>query len=325
LSATQTVQAEALLVDLAKRVTPDEVIKAAGKVAEEVDPVNAGETEAARLTRQREAAWRDRNLSWGVREGSLTFHGSLPIVEGTAFTTLIQAYANQAKRNSLDAQDPEAESVQPWQARADALVSLVADMNQHRGAPTLGGDRPTVIVTLDYGQLLAQAGHAGVLPDGAALSAGDLRRLCCDANLIPAVLGAASEPLDVGRASRFVTPAIRKALILRDKHCAFPKCDTAAVDCDAHHIKEWWAGGATALDNLVLMCPSHHALVEPDKNHHRDQWAVTIGTDGHPVFKPPDRYPDRRPMRNTSAPPIPADPPGDETGKLSRTKLATAA
>jgi len=127
-------------------------------------------------------------------------------------------------------------------------------------------------------------------PDNAPLSAGDLRRLCCDANLVPAVLGADSEPLDIGRAGRFVTPPIRKALTLRDKHCAFPRCDTPAIRCDAHHLVPWWDGGPTTMSNLVLLCPEHHGLIEPDRNASRDQWQVHINSDGHPVFTPPGRF-----------------------------------
>jgi len=144
-----------------------------------------------------------------------------------------------------------------------------------------------------------------LLPDGRELSAGELRRLCCDANLIPAVLGARSEPLDVGRAQRLVTPAIRRALTLRDQHCAFPSCDTPASRCDAHHITPWRDGGPTALGNLVLLCPHHHGLVEPDPFSSRDQWQVSIHTDGYPVFRPPARYPTPGLTRNANAPPLP--------------------
>jgi len=175
-------------------------------------------------------------------------------------------------------------------AGPDALIQLANNAQAGRPAPTLAGDRPVINVTLDYHKLQAGAFDAGILPDGTPLSAGDLRRLCCDANLIPAVLGGASQPLDIGRGERFVTPTIRKALTLRDKHCAFPNCDTPAIRCDAHHLVPWWDGGATALHNLVLLCPEHHGLIEPDKNTTRDQWKIHIHDDGHPIFTPPGRY-----------------------------------
>nr|WP_231980412.1 HNH endonuclease signature motif containing protein [Tessaracoccus coleopterorum] len=62
--------------------------------------------------------------------------------------------------------------------------------------------------------------------------------------------------MDVGRDHRLVTKAIRAALTQRDKGCAFPLCDAPASACEAHHIRPWWAGGRTSIDNMVLLCPT---------------------------------------------------------------------
>ena len=296
-TTAQTRQAETLLVDLAERHTPDDVVKEAARVARQVDPVDADDYEKARLARERAMAWQARSLSFNRDQGSLTFHGSLPKVEGEMFRTLIDAWAQQTRRDDIDTNTPPAEQPTPLQRRADALLALIQAAQTGGRAPTLAGDRPVITITLDYHKLIAQAADAGVLPDGAPLSASDLRRLACDANLIPAVLGAESEPLDIGRANRFVTPALRKALTLRDKHCAHPNCDKPAHLCDAHHIVPWWDGGPTNLNNLVLLCPYHHGLIEPDKYGGRDQWTIKIH-DGHPIFKPPRRHPDRTASRD---------------------------
>ena len=286
----QTHQAEVMLVDLASRSTPDRVLRAVPTIVERLTPGDAENLEARRLTREREAAWRDRSLSWSRDRGSLVFKGSLPVLEGEAFTTLVTAYAQQARRTALDTNDPLAGQTTTVQRHADALVRLVEDAGHHTAAPTLAGDRPVVTVTLDYHKLIAGATGAGLLPSGHPLSTGDLRRVCCDATLIPVVLGSPTEPLAVGRSTRLVPPEIRKALTIRDTHCTFPTCDTPATHCDAHHVIPWWQGGPTSLDNLVLLCPHHHALVEPDKHATRDQWVVTIPPGGHPVFTPPMRY-----------------------------------
>jgi hypothetical protein len=119
-----------------------------------------------------------------------------------------------------------------------------------------------------------------VTETGVPISAGWARRLACDATVIPIVLGSNSEPLDVGRATRLIPPAMRRALIARDKGCAFPGCRRPPRWCDAHHIKHWSDGGETSLINLVLLCGYHHDVI-----HHSD-WTVTI-TDGRPVFTPP--------------------------------------
>jgi hypothetical protein len=80
-----------------------------------------------------------------------------------------------------------------------------------------------------------------------------VRRWACDAEIVPVVLGSKSEPLDVGRLSRTVTDAIRRALNLRDGGCAFPGCSRRPRRCHAHHIRHWLDHGPTCLDNLVLL------------------------------------------------------------------------
>lgn len=128
---------------------------------------------------------------------------------------------------------------------------------------------------------------------GEPIDPGTLRRWLCDADLLPIVLGGASEILDVGRAQRCVTPGIRAALETRDGGCVFPGCDKPSRDCHAHHIKPWWAGGGTALPNLVLLCPHHHGIVEPSRGPDADRWQVRIA-DNVPEVLPPRRVDSHR-------------------------------
>lgn len=157
-------------------------------------------------------------------------------------------------------------------------------------APRVAGDRPRVVVTLDFGLLAQQAEQAGVLVDGTKVTAGELRRLLCDADIVPVVLGGSSEVLDAGRAQRLVTPEIRRALGLRDGGCVFPGCGAPEVVCEAHHIAPWWAGGETVVSNLVLLCTHHHGTVEPLRffsGKGPPRWRVRIAADGLPEFLPP--------------------------------------
>jgi Domain of unknown function (DUF222)/HNH endonuclease len=96
------------------------------------------------------------------------------------------------------------------------------------------------------------------------------RRLACDSSLLPIVLGAASEPLDMGRQRRLVTPAIRRALNVRDGGCRFPGCDRPATWCDAHHLLSSVDGGPTSVDNMILLCRRHHVLI------HEHGWAIHL-------------------------------------------------
>jgi hypothetical protein len=94
------------------------------------------------------------------------------------------------------------------------------------------------------------------------------------------VLGSHGEVLDVGRTQRLVTPAIWKALALRDRHCRFPGCRRMPLACDAHHLQHWADDGPTSLDNLVLLCRGHHTLI------HASPWYVRLDPiTRQPVFR----------------------------------------
>lgn len=179
------------------------------------------------------------------------------------------------------------------QRLADALVDAAEHLLAHGGLPTTGGERPQLIVTVDHRTLLTGLGPS-VTDDGTDLRVEDLRRLACDAVIVPAVLGTASQPLDLGRTARTATATQRRALTLRDGGCAFPGCDRPPSWCQAHHIRHWAILGPTDLANLVLLCGHHHRVL------HRDSWHIDPPVDGiRPLFTPPpwiDTH--QRPRRN---------------------------
>ena len=158
----------------------------------------------------------------------------MPMVPVTAVSASPAAPAVDDQNGDLvhdprDPRDPRDHGARLW----DALITtaqhgLDTDLPpESHGAPT------RLLVTVGLQELttgLAQSAVTGTVRigrtgEGTELSAATIRRLACDAELIPAVLDAHGAPLDVGRASRLVTSAIWVALILRDRHCAFPGCD----------------------------------------------------------------------------------------------------
>ena len=148
-------------------------------------------------------------------------------------------------------------------------------------SPQVRGEPVHVAVGVGLAALQGVPGSPpATLGNGTPISIGATRRLACDAKLIPIVLGAASEPLDIGRISRLIPTAIRRAVTARDGGCAFPGCDRPPHMCDAHHIVFWADGGETALCNLCLLCGHHHDTV------HHHGWHITI-TNGLPWFIPP--------------------------------------
>jgi hypothetical protein len=174
----------------------------------------------------------------------------------------------------------------------DALAELVKLAADADGMPTEGGAKPHIAVTVPFETLKTGLGEA--LLDGAGyLNAAEARRLACDANIIPVVLGGKSEPIDVAVPSYTVPARMRRAIVLRDRGCAFPDCERTAPTCDSHHITPWTDGGETRQSNLVLLCGRHHRLI------HNSDWEAAI-VNGYPEFTPP-AYIDsqRRPRRNT--------------------------
>jgi len=119
------------------------------------------------------------------------------------------------------------------------------------------------------------------LHDGTALCGETLLRLACDAGLVMAKTDDKGDVLDVGRLSRTTTPAIGRALTMRDGHCQFPGCTHSAF-VEAHHLEHWAQGGETKLDNLTLLCAAHHERV------HEGGFGLARADDGQLVFTDPD-------------------------------------
>ena len=148
----------------------------------------------------------------------------------------------------------------PQQRRADALVDLCRDYLDHGNTPTQGGEKPHVTLVVSLEALETRAGKPCELDETGVITAQAARRLACDAGISRIITKGQSEPLDVGRRTRTIPPAIRRALNLRDGGCVAKSCDRPVRWCDAHHIIHWLDGGITALINLILLCRRHHRL-----------------------------------------------------------------
>jgi hypothetical protein len=176
------------------------------------------------------------------------------------------------------------------QKRADALVAM-ADLAMGAlaadGKPACAADKYQVLVHIEANRnedVSAETfqhrrctleNEACVFP----LAATAARRLACDATLVTVLEDKAGSVLNVGRRTRAIPPAIRRALTLRDHGCCFPGCcETRFVD--AHHIHHWCDGGVTSLDNLVLLCRHHHGLL------HQERFAIVKGTEGLEFVRP---------------------------------------
>ncbi len=202
------------------------------------------------------------NIDATGSQGSSDAIGSAPSsAEMIVVTTLDNLRRSQDCPGANEGADARASSVVSGPSATPAH-SLRASRDElcegvRAGSPGEGASRSAAATTATT-DLLSIAGAAAITENATALTAADLRRIACDARVIPIVMGGASEVLDVGRATRTVPAAIRRALIARDQGCVWPGCDRAAVHCDAHHIEHWVHNGPTSLDNLALLCHSHH-------------------------------------------------------------------
>jgi hypothetical protein len=139
------------------------------------------------------------------------------------------------------------------------------------GAEGAAGSAAALHVSIAFDRSAADDRGGEVLgstASGVLLSPQVLRRVACDAALVPYVLGSAGEDLDLGRVVRLFTRAQRRRLWRRDRGCPYPGCTAPASWARAHHVRHWADGGASDLDNAALLCQRHHTVV-----HHRRLWA----------------------------------------------------
>ena len=176
---------------------------------------------------------------------------------------------------------PEDSARRSWSPSTTATCS--ARLDEHRDGPAAPAQRPADGPA---------PGRTGTLLFTGPVTASTARKIACDADIIPVLLGGEGRILDIGRASRIFPPHIRKALTARDQGCAFPGCTIPAPWCEAHHITYWSRGGTTGTDNGTLLCSHHHHLI------HKEQWTIQLRT-GIPWFIPPPHLdPRQRPRRN---------------------------
>jgi hypothetical protein len=202
-----------------------------------------------------------RWVRWSEEDdGSLLITARLPAEDGAVVLKALEAAADQLETGGEGA-SAEASAPPPParpQRRADAVV-LLADSFLAHGPEARRGDRYQVVVHVDAEAIGGHGDGRLELEDGTPLAPETARRLACDAAIVP-VLERGGRPLSVGRKTRAIPAALRRALAGRDRCCRFPGCCEHHF-VDAHHVEHWAHGGQTSLTNLVLLCRFHHRLL----------------------------------------------------------------
>jgi hypothetical protein len=220
--------------------------------------------------------------------------GDLDPETGETLLTALRAILDAESRSGTD------DKRTPAQRRADALGEICRQWLDRSDRPQVGGERPHVTVTVGVNALRHLSPPADRGPAPRAASADDrasmsaefdhtgpvqpevAKTLACDASITRVMMAGPSDPLDVGRRTPVVSPAMRRAVIVRDRECRFPSCGRPHTWCDAHHVVHWADGGPTAVANLVLLCRRHHRMV-----HERGGFRLGL-EDGRPVFRRPN-------------------------------------
>ncbi|HEX7745165.1 MAG TPA: DUF222 domain-containing protein [Micromonosporaceae bacterium] len=273
-----------LLLDWAAQFDPPVLQRLGERILFHVAPEIAADAERRLLAAAEERAERHRHVTLSaLPDGRVRLTGSLDSEAAALFRAAIEPLC--APTGADDGRSP-------GQRRHDALADICRLALRTGDLPDHGGDVTQVVVTTSFEPLVGRLA-AGSLDTGLRLAPETVRRLACDANILPAVLGGNGQVLDLGRQRRLIAGPLRRALVLRDRGCAFPGCDRPPRWAEGHHIVHWADGGETSLRNSVLLCRAHHRQI------HHHGWSVRLANDGRPEFLPPAWLdPEQRPRRN---------------------------
>ena len=253
---------EQALVEKAQHMSPSSLRRAARRALGAIEPdqavVDAHENDL--LVDEEAKALSRASLSFHDNaDGTVTGRFTLPTLQGHLLRKVIESMT-APRRGRLGAS--RAHTGVPadtdWDhARGTAFAELVEHLpTDHLHSPTAA----TLIVTIDEGSLRDRLKAAG-LDTGDKISAGEARRLACNAGIVPAVLGRQSLPLDLGRKARLYTDTQRTALAVTHQSCAADGCERPYAWCELHHREPWKQGGRTDLADAVPLCHFHHRRI----------------------------------------------------------------
>jgi hypothetical protein len=283
LTRVEDVADEAGLVELARAAS-----------ASQLERIVRGYRSCLAVEEGEQRLYAERSLSWRYDDdGALVLHGRFAPEQGALLVQALESARDALGPPPRETEDVSAETlprhdVTRVRARnADALMAVAEASLEETGNST-SADRYQVVVHVDAEALQrpapdndAAAGRCE-LDEGVPLTREAARRLTCDAAIVR-ILERDGKPLSVGRRTRTIAPALRRALRSRDGGCAFPGCTTTR-HVDAHHIEHWVDGGRTDLSNLVQLCRHHHRLL------HEGGFSVGRRGDAFAFYAPDGRH-----------------------------------
>jgi len=296
LTRVATPESEARLVKVGRAGTAahvEQIVRAWRRVDRRAEAREAARQHASRTLR----------LSQG-EDGTVVVHARLTPEVGALLRRALDAAREMLHQRSrrtgeaLRAIDASMEAPTRGQQHVDALALLCETALHHALDPGAPGERYQVVVHVDAAVLAdpAQPGQS-VLEEVGHVPAETAQRLACDASRVVMRHDAQGRLLEIGARTRSIPPALRRALLNRDRNCRFPGCQVRVGQ--GHHVRHWAHGGPTTLSNLVLLCRRHHRAV------HEEGYQVDRGPDEALRF----RRPDGTPLPDVPSPSVPPHDP----------------
>jgi hypothetical protein len=256
-------EAEGILVAAARELEPGRLRIAGEHLCHYLDPDGC----LAEANDQHER----RRLHLSELNGMFVIDGLLDREGGACLRTALEAVLGPRQKD---------DERTPAQRRADALTELASRLLDAGTLPVTGGVKPHVSLLVSAGALAKQPGAEPAELQWAGLVTGETaRRLACDCSL--SVIHLDGDGERAGRASRTISPSLRRSLVARDRGCRFPGCDRPAAWTQGHHVQHWIDGGPSTRDNLALYCARHHRLF------HEGGWRLRREANGELVAQPP--------------------------------------
>lgn len=253
---------EKLLVDVGREEAPQKLRFATEVLHNAVDPDGALQDANAQYSR--------RGVWLSELDGMYRLDGTLDREGGATLRTALEAIMGPAAVDDFRT---------PSQRRADALVELGRKALDRGGLGRSGGQKPHLAVVVNAEAL--KGTQAGELDWVGPVPGETVRRLACDCAVSLLVVDEHGKVVFGSEERRVLSPAQRRAIEKRDRHCRFPGCDRPVAWTDGHHLKHWADGGPTELDNVYLFCRPHHRLL------HEGGWRAVKESDGELRALPP--------------------------------------
>jgi hypothetical protein len=271
-------EAEDALISAAETLDPQQLRRVGDRLLHCFDRDAAEEAAVRRYERR----------SFSVSEtygGMFAISGLLDPITGSLLMTALDTKVRPPRATHGEPGLESASDPRSWsQRRADALGEICSEWLESRNEANLGGVRPHLSVIVDVRTLAARPGEVAEPAQLAwvgPVTASESQLVGCDATISRILMYGPSMVLDVGRATRTIPPAIRRAVVARDRTCVAPGCHRPPEHCDVHHVKFWGQGGATSLDNTVLVCRRHHRMI------HQLGFRVVVDRSGRRSINPP--------------------------------------